>query len=401
MELIKKNILLFSVLGITLIVSIALLVFVLIAHGEMMVSMEKIEAIKKDISDLQRQKPVPHKTNMTRINKDSEAYKVELQNIYHYFGQPYRDAMLAFVGALGMSEEAFMTKFREFWTQNAIRGSNVQQLFIKFSREFDTFKFNKAKEVFRQVYQKQTLEKVNDTNLNDILLYIIGANRPMSPLAAKTFITVMQDEMIALLKNNNIRAGEGVYTFTFGRYANEMPRIDEINHIVENMTIIGDIFTRIAASGIKQVDSIARGPLEGTVDGKFLRYRYTLEVTSETEQIFAFINNLADAFKSNRIYIIRNMTLEKTFDRTIEYTNEGLPSARILPTTREVLPGENPEGQPVKPKEVEKPKKPAKKVPFNEERSYGKTLIGASKQVKMLVEFDYVIFIREKFTIQE
>jgi len=401
MEIIKKNLLLFIVLGVTVVTSVTLLIFVLLAHGDMMESVKKIDEIKAQIVEVQRQKPAPGPLNLSRINKDADSYKIKVKDLYHYFGMTYYDAFQAFIKALDMNEETFMTKFREFWTQNAIRGSNIQQLYIKFFQSLDQDKLAKGKENFRLIYQKETVEKVSESNIDDIIYYAIGINRPMSPVAAKAYLVGIQETLLKQFEGNKVAIGENVSTFTFGRYfGNEMPRTEDVPGIIEITNVIGDVCTRCVDSGISRIDSITRGPLEGTAEGKFVRYRVNFEVTGEMPTLRKLINSLSDAYKSNRVYVVRNMFLEQLKDPVPDFVNEGLPTVRPVVVKEESI------AEAEKAKEAaEKAKKPAKKIEFWQERNYGRAVLGGgspiAKQVKMTLEIDYIVFIREKFTIQE
>jgi|GEM_PF-3490205 len=405
MEIIKKNLILFIVLTLTVIASAVLLVFVLIAHSDMIASVQKIDEIKAQIVELQRQKPAPGNTNLIRINKDTENFKRKLADIYHYFGITYYDAFQAFVQALGMNEETFMSKFRDFWSQNAIRGSNTQQLFIKFMQSLDQDKLSRGRENFRSIYQKQTLEKINDANINDIIFYTIGVNRPLSPAGARSFLTGFQEELLRVFDDHKIAIGENVSSFTFSRYfSSELPRTEDIPAIIEISNIIGDVCIRAAHSGISRIDSISRGPLDGTGDGKFIRYRVNFDVAGDMASLRKFLNSLEDAYKVNRIYVIRNLSFEQVNDRVSEFTSDGAGNtvAKTLTVKEEQAISE---AEKARQAALEKVRKAAPKKDFSQEKSYGKAifggLTGAAKLVKMSLEMDYVMFVREKFTIQE
>lgn len=405
MEIIKKNLILCIVLLITVALSATFIVFIFIGNNQMRQALSSIEMIKTDITELQRQRPTPHKTNLTRINTDIEEYKTRIENIYQYFGQPQRDAFIAYIGALGMTEKEFMNQFEEFWTQNAIRGSNKYQLFIKFNNLFNSFKLNKAREIFREIYQKTTIERVNESNINDILMYTFGVPRSMSPMACKSQIAFMQEDLLKMLDKAKVSFSPGISTFTFGTYlgTNTLPPDRDIPHIMDNFIVIGDLVQRIIASGIKQIEVIDRANLNGFESGKFTRYRYTIEVIGRMEELRSFFDLISKAYIDRRIYIVRNVTLEKRVDKAYELTAEG-PAYLVRPTASS-LPGF--EGQQVEKKDdkqTDKEKEAAKKLaamPFNERPGYGATLVGSDKFVKMIVELDYVEFNRKKFTIQE
>jgi len=429
MDIIKKNLVLFIVIGSSVIASAVLVIFVIGGYGEMTKAVAKIEDIKKQIKELGKQKPTPHSANQIRIKKDIEEYRNLVDNVSSSFGQPYRDALKFYISALDMDEKSFMEKFTEFWNQNATVGSNRYQLFQKFINGFSNFKQTKAKEVFRQNFQKYTCEKIDDSNINDIIMYAIGVERTLAPTDFRVFLSQMQSDLIKFLNQNDVTTGDKFNTFSFEEYmssnnSNPPPK-DEIAKVVDRFIMVGDLVKMAVNSGIKDLISIKRGNLDGTEDGKFTRYRFSLEVQSDMDNLQKFVNALNDAFVMNKIYVIKSIELEIASDKAKEIitevidfhtgksTTEGGPTASsmtgapgMIPAnmTGAIVPANMMGPGNVDSRKAATTKKDEEKkldIPFYREKSYGKAVIGGNKKVKMIIDVDYVVFNRQKFTIQE
>lgn len=414
MNFIKKNIILCLALGATLVASAVLVMYIFVGHGHMTRSLQKIEEIKSEITKVQRQKPKPHKTNLIRIQKDVSEYQVKIEQLHSFFGQPYRDAYNSYVNALGkdMTNEKFIGLFEEFWNKNAIRGSNQRILFDRFNTQsFAPFDLNKARDIFKNIYKDQTVETIDDGNINEIIMHAIGVPRRMSPLQCKMVLSSIQENLLELIKSNQIYTGTTVTTFTFGNYlgTTTLPPEEDIPSIIEQLTIIGDIFKRIAQSGVKSVENIERGALFGIEEGKFRTYSYTFTLIGKMDELRAFINLLSEAYASKRVYVVRNITLAKLEDKAQELLTEGhsfrTPVAVAARTEPEAVPAAPARGRPgarlTEAQIAEERAKAEAKLPYYERANYAETLIGASKDVRMEISFDYIEYIRKQYRIQE
>lgn len=401
MDILKKNLVLFIVIGCSLISSIVLVVLVLGGHDEMTKSVVKVEEIKKQIKDLSKQKPSPHPGNIIRMKKDIDAYKENVEAIQHIYGQPYRDAILAYYAALDMDEKSFLEKFGEFWTQNANSGTTRYQLCLKFNSTFTSFKLSKARENFKQIFQKNTVEKIDDNNINDIVLSAIGVPRLPSETEFKRFLFQNKEEFTKMLDSNNVVYPESLTSFSFNEYmgASTFPKKEEIPQIIDSFLMVGDLLKLAIGCNIKDIQSITRGSLFGTPDGKFTRYRFSLEVQSDMVNLQKFMNGLNESYVRNRVYVIRNVVIEAVVDKAKEIITEKIEFQAKKPTAADgMMPGTE---DPNKPAEVKKeePKKPS--VPYFQERNYGKPIIGGFKRCRMIIDIDYVVYNRQKFAAQE
>ncbi len=417
MDILKKNLVLFIVIGVSVIVS-GILVFMSIGgYGEMNDAIKRVEEIKEKIKGLAKQKPAPHITNQIRIKKDIETYRNLVDNVFYAFGQPYRDALKAYISALDMDEKTFMEKFSEFWEQNATVGSNRYQVFQKFVNTFNSFKQAKAKEIFKQLYQKNTCEKIDDSNVNDIIMSAIGVPRSLSTTDFRVFLSQMQSELLKFMNANEVVMSDKFTTFSFGDFmnvnANTTLNKDDVALVVESFLMIGDLVKLAVNSNVKEFVSVSRGALAGTADGKFTRYRFSLEMVGDMDSLQRFVNALYDAYVMNKVYIIKNVEFEVTSDKAKEIITELIdfqtgktnPAANpaVAPEMGMMPPAGMIPGRPQDPKKTTAKKEDEKKadVPFYLEKNYGKPVIGGGKRCKMILDVDYVVFNRQKFTIKE
>ena len=435
MDIIKKNLVLFIVIGVSLIACVILVFMVIRGHQEMSQSIAKVEEIKSKIAELGKQRPSPHPNNMVKIKKDIELYQDEVDGIVRIFGQPYRVALNTYISALdaGLNEKTFMEKFNEFWTQNAVQGSNRYMLFDKFIKEFNEFNVNKAKEIFKQVYQKNTCEKIDDGNINDIIMSSIGVPRTLSQVDFRMFLSQMQTELIKYFNTNNVLYSETVSSFSFNEFMTENANYakEDIPLVVDNFIMLGDLIKLAVDAGVKDIQAVHHGTLSGTVDGKFTRYRFQLEVAADLDVLQKFVNAINDAYKTNKVYIVKGIELEAVTDKAKELTTQQIeflskkgagnqpdgPGNEVMepgmvpggmmppgavgrgPAMRGRMAGGMsmmPENKAVKDKEEKKTN-----VPFYQERNYGMVLIGGDKKCRMIIDVDYVVYNRPKFIIQE
>ncbi len=405
MNFFKKNIILCIVLGLTFIASGTLIVMIFIGHGKMLHSMEKIDKIKAEIKKLQRQVPKPHKTNLIRIKKDIDEYQTKLTHLQNFFGQPYYNAKRSYIGALmkDMSEDKFMEMFEEFWNKNAIQGSNRHQLFMQFNRAFPPKQLSVAKDLFKAAYQKETIEKIDETNINDIIMYTLGVPRTMSPVQCILVITKIRENMLKKLQDAKVFISDEASAFTFREYINkQMPPEIEVPAIIEQFTIIGDIVQRIIKSGIKQIDRISRGNLNGTESGNFIIYKYDLTIVGKMKELRAFVNQLSEAYAHRRVYVVGNIVLKKVVDGAESILSVDKNKLSTVAVNKpdhhmDLEGGMNLHNAATTTVAAED----ESKKPYYKRSDYGKAVIGGNENVEMQLSIKYIVYKRKIHTISE
>ena len=398
MDFVKKNVVLVIVLAITFMICAALLFLVFQKHGELNKSMKQVVDIREEISTLIKQSPAPIKENLDRINDDTRIMKEKAEEINRVFGQPYRFALQAFSAEFGMSEDEFIAKFRDFWGKEARKGSNRYQLLFKFKKDIDTAKWVKCMDAFMKTAQKETVEPLDDTNAEDLLLASLGLPRVMSNMNCKTYmISKMQPNLLKTLEETPGVMCAEVAKFSFEEFDNRMPLEENIPYILRHWTVIDDLVKRIKASGLSSFDNLTKmNGLNGEIDKEFLKFRYSITVTGSQDSIRALVNSMIDAYKSNRVYIIKNISLEKILNEVKEITDvkEGRTArGPYLP------PGIAREGQPAAVPGTEQPVVEEENLPLEKRSDYGIILFGNDKNIKAVIEFEYVIYIANEYRI--
>ena len=100
MNLIKKNIILFVVLAITIVVAGVMVFYVVKATGKMKKSLTSVEDLRKKINELNEQSPAPVQENIERINNDAKMIAQKVLDIQPVFGTPYKEALENFAKEL-------------------------------------------------------------------------------------------------------------------------------------------------------------------------------------------------------------------------------------------------------------------------------------------------------------
>ncbi|OGV39865.1 MAG: hypothetical protein A2020_15715 [Lentisphaerae bacterium GWF2_45_14] len=398
MDFVKKNALLAIVLAVTFVICATLLFLVYQRHGELKKSFAQLESIREEINNLIRQSPAPLKENLDRINDDSRVMKEKADEISRIFGQPNRFALQSFAAELGMTEDEISARFRDFWSREARKGSNRYQLLIKFKKEFDRAKLAKAIEAFMKIAQKETVEPLDDANTDDLLLASLGLPRAMSNVNCKTYmISKMQPNLVRFLEEEPFTSCNDVAKFSFEEFDNRMPLEENIPYILRHWTVIDDLVKRIKASGISSFDNLTKlNGLNGEIDREFLKFRYSITVTGSQNSIRALVNSLMDAYKTNRVYIIKNITMEKRQDEIKEITEgkETKTAARnpYLPPGigREQAPQPGAPGS--KPEDEEN-------LPLQKRKDYGIIIFGNEKNIRAVIELEYVIYVASEYRI--
>ncbi|MFA6294032.1 MAG: hypothetical protein WC637_19745, partial [Victivallales bacterium] len=305
MELIKKNIVLFVVLGVALLVSIVLIFFVFQVSIKMTKHQESLLIQKDKIKKLIEEKPSPLKGNLEAINTDYGLLQLKVQEIHQVFGKPYRSAIQAFAAALQVNEYTLYSKWRAAYEKEK-RAETPEQIFLKFIGEFDGQKVDSAINAFKSTIEKSTVEGVNQSNINQLIMEGLGLPRTMSAEVCKTYMSNMDLKLNNLLKSKDVGLGLPINvpekSLIFNIYGDNMPLPEHIGLILKHYSLLEDLAYRMKVAGIKGVNSLAKVTLEGSENRGFLTFSYKMQVVGTMESIRALINSCQDAYKDNRVY---------------------------------------------------------------------------------------------------
>ena len=378
MELIKKNIVLFVVLGVALLVSIVLGFFVFQVSVKMKKHQENLLIQKDKIKKLIEERPSPLKGNLDAINLDIEQLQLKVQEVHQIFGRPYRSAIQAFAAALQVSEYSLYSKWRLAYEKEK-RAETAEQIFLKFIGEYDEQKIDSAINAFKSTIEKRTVEDLNQANINQLIMAGLGLPRTMSAEACKTYMSNMDLRLNNLLKSQDVGLGRPVSvpekTAIFNIYGDNMPLPEHIGLILKHYSLLEDLTYRLKASGIKGINSLAKVTLEGTENRGFLTFSYKMRVLGSMDSIRDLINNFQDAYKDNRVYIVRDIALKKEVDETKSIVI-GFKETSTVVESRTA--------------HGEKSKKE------KGDDSYGVAVIGSSADVFADIKVDYVIYVADE-----
>ena len=378
MELIKKNIVLFAVLGVALLLSIVLGFFVFQVSIKMKEHQENLLAQKNKIKQLIEERPSPLKGNLEAINSDTEQLKLKVQEIHQVFGRPYRSAIQAFATALQVSEYSLYSKWREAYEKEK-KNETAEQIFLKFIGEYGEQKVESAINAFKSTIETRTVEDLKkEENVNQLIMEGLGLPRTMSAEACKTYMSKMDLRLNNLLKSPDVELGRVVNvpekTSIFDIYGDNMPLPEQIGLILKHYSLLEDLAYRMKAAGIRSINSLAKVTLEGTEARGFLTLSYKMQVVGSMDSIRALINSFLDAYKDNRVYIVRDIALKKEVDETKSIAGPKETDATV----------------------VEKRSTGEKSGKEKGEDPYGVAVIGSSKDVLADIKIDYVIYVADE-----
>jgi|GEM_PF-1925328 hypothetical protein len=361
---IKKNIVLFGVLGISACIVVFLLTLIIMEHAEMQNYIKQTQEMVAKIDNLNSQRPAPVSGNDRFIREDIAGYGAKVKEIQHYFGHPFYDAKMVFVKELlaglkgdngeELSDGDKLARFNQalntFWEAERARTAR-DQIYISFklkSKELlgvDFSDYDKRWEEglkkFSEEVAKRSRENLKE-NLYDIFLQAFGFKRTLSLQSEKyeAFAKATRDRLIDYFNNqkkisfylrdtlhednreigddrtrgrgrNNVIGGTGS---TFGFPQNEKILREQIPNYVYSWTIVDDLAHRIADSGVIALTDFSKHIAQPVVEGNYQYYRFQFTVAGSMAAIRQLMTSLNKAFDERRVYIIQDIELELKTD---------------------------------------------------------------------------------------
>lgn len=431
---IKNNMVLLIVLGITLIVVLGLLVFAVMEHARMYSNFSQAEKLSKQISELIKQTPAPVAGNVEPIQAEIAMYKDKAEKLRNRFGNLEKPALEAFAKTLGVKLPELQAAFRTAWEGDASRNAlgGRYRFYNRFKKEYP--KWDEAREMFRQEYQKVTPEPLTPANLDEVLLAALGLQRSMDgdPQKCMRFMWTMRSHMVDVFNENGEKSEKGEKRPTsiigdagsFGFDYKVLPLPENIPNIVRNWKVIGDLATRLSKAGLDSLNSFKIRNLAGERVGDYIIYHYTVGVTGDISQIRGFVKSLNDAYTENRIYVVRSVFLYADNDGAQNVFRERAAEAERLRLELEsgtlgnnpadpsgdnrrnrrdarhaapdmppdMMPGGRPEDQ-----QQQQPTKTAAqlreellKMPYDKRPGFGKIIFGGSKKCEAVLDIEYI-----------
>ncbi|MBQ8756079.1 MAG: hypothetical protein IJZ19_13680 [Lentisphaeria bacterium] len=433
---VKKNIMLVLVFCVALVLVAFLLGLAAVQHARMAKYIKKTEELRDQIKTLHQQKPVPVKENERPLKVNTELYNKAADEIEIYFGQPFKPAVEAFIAELNKKR---LPQFKEPWTLERLREAfrdgvpdkdgnqkgwkdipadsfPEQQMYFENFRLHNFSNWNAAIHVFRENLEKLTTEPLNsDTTVNEILLAQLGVPRVMgfNPLRMNRFLDDYRLKLLDLNNKLGVEAAASDFTFP-GEKDKRLFTKEQFPLIPFHMDVIGDLFSKICKTELRQLENIKKRSFEGTQEGSFMRYDYSLEVIGTIGEVRKLVKLIEGAYAERRLYVVRSVFLYQLKDEAAEYISpedveddknanndtpspvettgrRGLRGARAKqqentqePTMSETL-KKRLEANRLAELEREKSLKPT------ERSSYGRLLVGEEKECRAVIDVSYIV----------
>jgi len=129
----------------------------------------------------------------------------------------------------------------------------------------------------------------------------------------------MEEELFRFVKSNEngqpISVDEKSNVFKVYEDPTKLPPVDFIPNIIRHYSLIEDLVKRMKVAGIDSIKTLQKeNGLEGSIDGNYLIFVYKLELNASSNAVRKLIDSMLEAYKDNRIYVVKSMTLTKAFD---------------------------------------------------------------------------------------
>lgn len=381
-EIIKKNIVLIVVLGVSALASVVLLVRVVMMSSEMTSEIGKVAEIRDKIINLNQARPAPLEANLDMIKEDIQTATIKKKEVQRIFGSVGRDGLKAFAKAVGEDEIKLLMSWQDyarekFRSAERIPPKNILNDFLTKEKKYPEADIAKAREAFALYLNENRLQKIPSRDLDDYLLEALGVQQKLSPSETKLYFSDVDKKLVKLTEKLVELPGGAGFSLFVEFTAGRMPDTKEAHYIIKHCRLNEDLFARFVKSGVTNVRAIKRlNQLEGEKDGEYLVFRYELALTAPLKNIRQFMNSLQDAYKDNRAYIVRNVSLKKTKDEVIGIK----PFSPEEKKDKEALP----EGLPPENQEAIKKSQSAELA------------IGTSNLVDVTLEFEYILFVGDE-----
>jgi len=269
-----------------------------------------------------------HASNLVILSFDEDTLRAMLAELYSDIHQPSSDD--TFVIPDTVQEESAQL-FSRLFDQMIEAPDVVDPARAEDFRKDAAAKFAKAFALFREEVQQLTLEDVTNRVAKELFLDALGLPRLMRQRDCKNYIDFLYQKYL----NSDIIPGitdmdeierEGfVQDLIYGKNLNRqaLPVPEMVIPIMRNFQIKEDLFRKMKDAGISKLKSMNAGVFYGSPmdpndsESPILVFTYTIDLTSSLESIDAFINSLHAAYKSDRVYVIRDIKLRSPQDDII------------------------------------------------------------------------------------
>ncbi len=397
---VKDNKVMLAILSVALVAALVMLVLVILEHGSMFQAYQKTAELSEQIAGLIRQKPAPVAGNVAPIEQNTAMMKAKVEEFKSSFTLIKDKNIDVFVKALGVDKNEFLKTFREEWeSDNSRHGLGGRDRFYqRFSMKYP--KWAQAREAFRHSYQQYSVEPIDDTNVDAVLLDVLGISRNWDnkPEDAMSYMWRMRSQMVDVLtkKNDDFRLFGEAASFGFD-YKNN-PAVADITNIVKNWGVVSDICYRISKTRLEALTQFKIRNLKGEESGSFRFYHYTLGVQGSLQEIRAFYKELNSAVADGRVYIVRSMFIYVDYDSAQSvFTEREAEIERLRQELEEVKNSDGSKDDSKKHTDGQKSKTATEaetdwsKSPYHLRPGYGRVLFGGKAVFEAVFDVDYVV----------
>ena len=350
-KILNKNRFLTVTTSLTLVISIVLFFAIYQTNNQRNSANQALANLKVKIQKLNYYRPSPTIKNIETIKENLKYINDETSKLEAYFGAVYNNALNAFIKSLEQHDinnprekkdkenivntkqsknnltavnninksenfeikEEFIASWKKFIEKQKevdeyLEPSEILDKFRIF-KKYSEDKFNAAKNIFAEVYAKNTVEEITNNNLDDYILAALGLSFDFTRISCKKFVDDIQKGIEKELKRKKLLS-KSEHLVLFDEFTT-IPNDDQIPYIIKYCRLYEDLFARIAKSNINTLVSYKKlNGLRGSKNGEYLIYKYELNINASLESARKFLNSLQNAYKDNRIYVIKDINIK-------------------------------------------------------------------------------------------
>ena len=230
----------------------------------------------------------------------------------------------------------------------------------------------------------------------DIFASALGLPRTQEPLVCQTYLEKMQNEFVAKRLIPGVTDIDTLRRFTYSQYVNDAPVVQDIPEIFLAMPVYEDIARRLrSVENLEVVDLVKNGPSPAPASDKYLFYNFRLKVNCTMKSIREFVNKLHEAYKDDRVYVVRWIAVKAGSDEE-------------LAELRKILEDRDQGGQDSRPQPARggrgrsrasaRRSTPSGIAPYLEslDPKYATAIVGKNTAVTAEIDFDYYIYVGER-----
>ena len=343
------------------------------------------------------------------------------------------------ISQLTITPEMMQNIFRTFWEQEKSSQSPRVHIYRLFRAKCGAMRegekrlwhidlWDAAMKEFIKEAQKTMIEPLDSRNREEVFLSSLGLPRNLDnqPLRLDAYRRDMRDKVDAMFAKHDISisghyfvqksvpeprtnkgideanadgqgtsssnvsssAGGGDATGNGGGKAADAA--DEIRH----WDIISDIARRIVAAKINSVDEFSYVDLAGREENNCRYYTYTVAVSGSEKEIVDLVNRLSDAYKDNRMYVVKRFQIKKEEDQIQDIIDVAQGILKDSNEENGKLSVKNSNGamNPDSAADNSGPKVTLQSSYFKEEGKYPECVAGRSDLCEASLVIEYVVF---------